>query len=211
MNKENGSKIIPLVMFLHTETNGLPKTKNDYRKYYSPTEIDKYDSSRIIAMSWCIKDFKGDQKTIKTYYVKPNGFEIKNQFIHGITMETANKFGINISEVFDHLNKDLKNVKVLVAHNLEFNINILLSELHRLGDRELLINKLNKLERSCTAEQSRDIIKLPLKTTYMIAKYKMPTLPELYKYCFDKEIKNHINSKKDVQYISQCFFHLLKT
>ena len=208
--KIKDKKAAPLVMFLDIETNGLPLKKQGYNTYYPPTELDKYEPSRIIAMSWLICDFKGNQKISKTLYVKPNGFKITNSNIHGITEEMANKDGVSVTKLFNEFNKDLKDVKVLVAHNLEFDYNILLSELHRSGKRPNLIKKINGLEKSCTGEQTKNILKIPFKSSYVISKYKMPRLPELYEYCFKKPMLNHHNPEYDVKHLSECFFYLLK-
>lgn len=204
-------KILPLVLLFDIETNGLPITKQGtYHSYYPYTDLQKYDCSRIIAMSWAVHDFKGDRKLLRTMYVKPDGFTIDNSEIHGITLEKANNDGQSIGQVFKQFEKDLTDVKVMVAHNLEFDLNILLSELHRFGNKQALIKRIEQLEKSCTGEQTRDLLKIPFKSSYVIAKYKMPKLDELFKYCFKIDMVGHHNVEQDVDNLSKIFFHLLK-
>jgi DNA polymerase III epsilon subunit-like protein len=204
MSKKNN-----LVLFVDVETNGLPIKKAGLHTFYPFSELDKYDSSRLIAVSWCICDFKGDQTVLRTVYVKPDGFTITNSDIHGISQEKATKDGVTVKQLFDQLEQDLTdNVKVMVAHNLEFDYNIMMSELHRLGNKKTLMDRLQKLEKACTAEQTRDLLKLPTKSTY--GGYKMPSLKELYFHSFKKEMVGHHDPEQDVIHLKEIFFHLLK-
>lgn len=199
-----------LFLFFDTETTGFPKTKRfQHSQYYPYTELDKYDSSRIVQITWAIYDFKQNQKVLKTFYVKPDGFTIDNSEIHGITTEMANKKGVPIKEVFDALKKDLKNVKFIVAHNLAFDMNVLCSELCRY-DYGALATVLQKKEHVCTGEKTKDILKLPLNSAYNISKYKMPRLGELYDYCFGEEIEGHHDAEVDTIALAKCFFYLIK-
>ncbi len=209
MSKKKNKK--PLLLFVDIETNGFPKKKIGVsNQFYHYTKLDKYESSRIVSISWIISDLKKNIKTSKNFIIKPDGFQITNDFIHGITNEIANSKGVEISKVFDDLKNDINGVKFIIAHNLIFDLNILLSELHRYGDYNELINNINKLEQTCTGEQTRNTLKIPFKSSYVITKYKMPTLGELYKYCFNKELENHHNSEDDVKNLMDCFFYLLK-
>ena len=198
-----------LFLFFDTETTGFPKTKRfQLNQYYPYTELDKYDSSRIVQITWAIYDFKQNQKVLKTFYVKPDGFTIDNSEIHGITTKMAKKKGVPIKKVFDTLKKDLKNVKFIVAHNLVFDMNVLCSELSRYGYDDLAI-VLQKKEHVCTGEKTKDILKLPLNAAYNISKYKMPKLSEMYDYCFGEEIEGHDNAEVDTIALAKCFFYLV--
>jgi DNA polymerase-3 subunit alpha len=200
-----------LFFFFDTETTGFPKTKRyQYNQYYPYTELDKYDSSRIVQITWAIYNYNEDQKIMRTFYVKPDGFTIDNSEIHGITTDMATKKGVPIKEVFDALKKDLKNVKFLVAHNLCFDLNVLCSELCRYGYTNLA-SSLQKKKHVCTGEKTKNILKLPLNSAYNIDKYKMPKLNELYEYCFGKELEGHHDAENDTNALAKCFFHLIKS
>lgn len=206
MNKKTN-----LVIFIKIETSGLPLKKSGYdSSFYKFTELDKYDSSRLIGISWSICDFKGNQQTLRHYYIKPNGFSVTNSDIHGITQKFLEKKGVDIKQVFNQLETDLvDNIKVLVAHNMEFDYNIVMSEIHRLGNKNQLINKMEKLEKACTAQQTRDILKLPTKSVYGNS-YKLPKLSELYEWCFKKTLTNDHDLENNVIHLRDIFFHLLK-
>ena len=204
MSKKNN-----LVVFVDVESSGLPIKRPGYHSFFDPKELNKYDSSRLIAISWCICDFKGCQKLLRTIYIKPEGFTITNSEIHGITQEKANELGISMKQMFDQLEQDLKDVKVMVAHNLEFDYNVIMSELHRLGNKKQLMNRLANLEKACTGEQTRDLLKISFSSTYN-NQYKMPKLNELYMWCFKKNMENHHDPEQDVIHLKEIFFHLLK-
>jgi DNA polymerase-3 subunit alpha len=203
MSKKSAS----LALFLDIETNGLP-IKNGY-KFPKYTCLYKYEPSRIIAISWAIYNFKGKQKLLKTRLVKPDGWIVTNTSIHGITVDQCMETGIPISNILDELRKDLNNVQVFVAHNVQFDYNILLSEIYRTGTDTDMINRLESLEKACTSSQTKDLVKIPLKSSYSVTKYKMPSLPELYKHCFNKEMDGHHDPEKDVTNMAECFFHCL--
>ena len=47
------------------------------------------------------------------------------------------------------------------------------------------------------------------KSSYVITKYKMPTLGELYMHCFKEELDTHFDSEYIVNVIIKCFFYLM--
>jgi DNA polymerase III epsilon subunit-like protein len=203
----------PLILFFDVETNGLPERKHGFDSYYEPSDTEKYDSSRLIAIAWAVYSFKGKKKLERNYLVKNENVSIKNTFIHGITEKMINKDGISIINIFNQFNKDLKGVKVVAAHNFKFDKHIFLSEMYRYKHRQdfkKLIQKFNNLEHCCIGEKAKNAVKIPFKSSYVISKYKMPTLPELYTFCFKKKMLNHHKPKFDVQHMAECFFHLLK-
>ena len=59
---------------------------------------------------------------------------------------------------------------------------------------EMIIEEINKKKLLCTMRHTKNIIKIINK----FGKYKYPSLKELYRYCFNKEIENAHNSKYDV-------------
>lgn len=194
-----------LFLFLNIETNGLPKTKKGLDKYYHYSDLAKYNSSRIIRIAWVIYDYNQKFVCEKDFLIKPKKFNIYNSYIHGITKENALQNGIRIKKAFNKLQKDIKNVKFIIGHNLPFTMNIVLSEMYRLNLHEL-INEMLKKTQTCTAKKTIHVLKIP----FMSSGYKMPSLPELYKYCFNKKMTNHHNSLSDAKNIAKCFFFLLK-
>lgn len=197
-----------LFLFIKIETTGFPITNTgSVYKYYPHTELDKYNSSRIVRISWSTYNFKKENKSLHNHVILPNGYTITNSNIHGITNQHAINNGININTVFDHLENDIKNVKFIVGHSLDFIVNILLSELYR-ANRNPIIDKINNMDHICTAESTINILKLPA----MKGKYKMPSFADLYAHCNNYE---EFDGKKNdgetyIKALMECFFKVAK-
>lgn len=199
------------IMLFDLETTGFPKKKSKHGSYYNYKESDKYESSRIVQMSWRIHKPDGKKLLSKDYIIKPDGFVIPNNVIkiHGITNKIANDKGVNIEDVLIELLNDTKKVNTIVAHCMNFDYNVLLAELFKCGQTKL-IKRLEKCNLICTGEATKNLLKLPVNQTYTTIndEYKMPRLSELYSWCFKKEMKNHHNSKYDTKNLAKIFFYL---
>jgi len=127
------------------ETTGFPE-KNGYM-YYHPSHIEKYENSRIIEIAYSILD--EENNVIRDYsqfikYDKP----IPNTAVHGITDDMIIN-GITFSEFAKIFEKDLKIAEVIVAHNLQFDYSVIVSELFRIA-RPDLIELITKKALYCT-------------------------------------------------------------
>jgi DNA polymerase III epsilon subunit-like protein len=110
------------MLFIDTETTGLPKNRN------SNGLESKGNWPDIVSVSWAIvKD--GVKQPTKYFVISPEDWTIPDDStrIHGITMEDAYAKGVPLRDVLSELSIDLKKVKTLVAHNLEFDKNVLLN------------------------------------------------------------------------------------
>ncbi len=196
------------LLFLSVQTTGFPDRKlGQYDGYYDYKELEHYNSSRIVSIAWTIYDINGKFYKAKDFLIKPDGFTIDNSFVHNITTEHATSNGVPIKDALKVLENNLKRVKFLVAHGVGFGYNILCSEAYRAG-RLNLCQKLEQLEQTCTAEQTRDEMKIPLSNS---TRYKTPKFTELYEHCFGTQLENHHDAKSDAYHLAECFFHLLGT
>ena len=116
----------------------------------------------------------------------------------------AIEIGEKIQTVLDNFIKDLSSAKFIVGHNLNFDINVVSSELYRLGIENELLNK-NILD-TCT-ENTANVCKLPGGKS---GKFKFPTLVELYENLFNKKFKNAHNASADVEANAMVFFELIR-
>lgn len=180
------------IMVLDTETTGLPKTKG-FGRYYLPSDLDKYESSRLVELGYIIYDKRGNY--IKKYQqiVKPDKFKIKNSKFHGISNKKANSKGISCKNVLNNLYEDIKSVNLIVAHNIKFDLNIILSECYRYQMNEL-IGKLESINTCCTAEES------------YLRYGRYMKLTHLYETLFDKEIDQKHRALSDARYCAKCYF-----
>ena len=180
--------------FFDTETTGLPKRKGN--KFDSYKNVESYDSSRIVSISWIVTQ---KQKVVAQgyYVVKPDGFHIPPEAtaIHKISNEEAHSTGVPITVVFDYLREYLPFCSHMVAHNIDFDINILNSELYRYEQMDL-IEHIQKMHMVCTMKKGKDFLK---RKTY-------PKLQLLAKELLDVDITDMAhNAQVDTYYCYQCY------
>lgn len=183
-----------MALFIDTETTGLPDLKNmNWGKYPLFYDLTKYNSSRIVQLSFIVTDKSFNKIDLQDYIIKREGFSINNSEFHSITDEISDKDGIDFNDAFYAFYESLKKTTHIVAHNIEFDVSVIKSELYRRGLYHI-IEEIDKKKLLCTMRHTRNIIKIVNK----FGKNKYPSLKELYRYCFDKEIENAHNSKYDV-------------
>jgi DNA polymerase III epsilon subunit-like protein len=141
------------------------------------------------------------------YIIKPDNFQIENSYLHGITQEYANTNGVHFIQAICNLTKDIKQAKLLVAHNILFDYNVLMSELYRYRLYRTC-DLISSIGQFCTCESTADLCKLPNLNGY--DHYKSPKLSELYYFLFKKEATNLHNAEKDVEYLSDIFIELVE-
>ena len=187
------------------ETTGLP-LKNG-KTYFKYDNLEKYNNSRVLSICW--KIFNNNNKEIKSNYkiIKPTDFIIDNNSyackINNITKELADEKGIDIKLMFNELKQDLIDTNVIVAHNLDFDYNILLSELYRYNRLDI-INLLQTKDKYCTMMNGIQITKIPMKNSY-----KFPKLIELYRHFFNTDFEDAHNAEADVSACSKCYFKMV--
>ena len=136
------------MLVLDIETTGLPQTKG-FGNYYNPKEINKYNSSRIVSIALLNDNME------KYSIIKPNDFTIKNSHFHGITQENAVKNGISLKDFFNpSILQEIENSDIILGHNIDFDINVLLSELYR-NELYGIYYLLEKKNRKCSYSRHR--------------------------------------------------------
>ena len=182
-----------MALIIDIETIGLPQRDGlPYGQNPSHEKLNMYDSARVVQVSMMLCNHHFEQIELKDFIVKADGFTICNSQFHGITDEISTIKGIPFSDVAEVLSSYLKQVSHIVAHNANFDLSILNSELYRLGMHSL-IAELKKKRTLCTMKHTKMIVKA--RNNYGI---KDPSLAELYGYVFKKNIENAHNSKYDV-------------
>ena len=187
-----------MALVFDTETTGLP-LKDINRRFYSYRDTDKYDNARIVSIAFVID---GEEHY---FIVKPDGFHITNSEFHGITQEIAERDGVPMSRIVEVLKQNVDRLHTIVGHNLEFDYMILMSELYRLNELDL-IAQIKGLKRYCTMRESTDLCQLPSKSAF--SKYKFPKLQELYKFLFKTEFEGAHHALNDARATYQCYVKL---
>ena len=179
-------------LIIDVETTGLPQCEGlPYGENPSYEELHMYDSARVVQVSMMLCNEHFEQVEFKDFIIKSDGFIIGNEEFHGITNEISTTKGIPFSDIVETLDTYLKQISHIVAHNANFDISILKSELYRLGMHSIIAEITSK-RILCTMKHTKMIVKA--KNNYGI---KYPSLAELYSFVFNSKIENAHNSKYD--------------
>ena len=191
-------------LFIDLETTGLPKT-NGFNSYYDYTDFDKYDSSRIIEVGIIMTDDEGN--TIKEYssLAKPDNFTGLKPIITqltGITDDDINSQGKPIYEVLAetrHFFED-PDTKLIISYNIGFDLNILLSELHRVNQSwsKQTIIEINNTNKECAMELSKTVLKLD----------RFSKLCNVYKQLFNEESNQDHRALSDTKMCKDVYLKL---
>jgi len=180
-------------LIIDVETTGLPRCNGlSYGNYPAYENIELYDTSRIVQFSMMFCNENLEEIELKDYIVRAEDFTIENSKFHGITNEISLNSGMNFIEIMQEFLIYVKQISYIIAHNANFDMNVLYSELYRAG-LHLIISELKTKKIICTMKTTKFIVKA--KNSYGI---KDPSLAELYKFASKKNIENAHNSKYDV-------------
>lgn len=181
-------------IILDCETTGLPEYTST-RRIPSYKQLSKYDKCRIVSISWIVT--QKDEVVQQAYYlIKPDGFVVtsESQAIHGISHQEACDKGVPLAVMVSELKTCLEDCVNIVAHNIEFDIHVIKSELYRYNYMDLLDLIENK-HLICTMKKGKEVMKTR----------KYPKLGELYKYLYNEEIQNAHNAQYDTLYCYRCY------
>lgn len=187
--------------FVDTETTGLPKRRNS-------NALETPDNwPNIVSVAWAVYTSNGTLVKSSYSLVKPEGWVIEPDSIriHGITEEIANAEGHPLRDVLFELKADLEKSEVVVAHNMEFDKNVLFHS-YKWHLNQNPWHLWPGLE-ICTMNKGEPEVKLPSRYPTTNRPYKPPTLTELYKATFpDREPVGQHNSKKDVEMLCEIYW-----
>ena len=205
---EEIAKNMEYTLFFDVETTGLLNT-NPY----------------IVSIAYSLYEHKPNQdyniekpfRVLEKYHiVKPptDDFVIPEESVkvHGISTEQAKKEGISIQEVIYSLHCvfDNYNVKMIVAHNINFDIKVLMIQLDRYDTNHkiTLKHKLFDVEVYCTMKETIEMMNLE-RTNSRGTYKKYPKLEELYTRLFKGEAFNAHNALEDVRACVRCYYKFL--
>jgi DNA polymerase-3 subunit alpha len=188
-----------MALIFDTETTGLPICPG-YGAFHKYSELQYYDRCRVIQISYIITDSDFMKLEESDTVIKTDNFTIENSQFHGVTNERSQSEGIPFMEFAKQFGNALDFVDCIIAHNIQFDLNVLASELHRYSQFDVLEKFLSKRQ-ICTMNYTKYIINSKFKSGTGI---KDPNLRELYFYCTGKELKNHHNSMYDTLNLLEC-------
>ncbi len=187
------------VVIFDTETNGLPRN-------WKLSGIDEANNwPDLVSICWKVYD-NGQHKWTENFIIRPDGWTItaESTSIHGISHEFAVSVGRPLAEVLEKFKTDIKGCTKLVAHNLNFDSNVMQSAYKwRLGDDPLTWWPTGA--HFCTMLTSTDELKIPNKHGY--ADYKWPKLDELYTATFNEAPPANAHSAdRDVDVLAKIYW-----
>lgn len=198
----------PYVLVLDTETTGLAPRNGD------PQAYNLYNGARMIEIAWEKRALDGTFHSRESYLIAPMGFSIPSAAtnVHGISTEEAVAQGHAIEFVWDKLLAALENVVVLVAHNMEFDNAIIMSEMYRYAQVvaptkgttthiSRLLNVWNGIKKECTMRIG----------AAKLNNGKWPKLATLHALCFNVPPDGTLHrAAEDTAICARIYFHLAK-
>ena len=205
------------VLIFDTETTGLPKTK-----IICQENLDKWP--HIVQFSFAIYDTVTNKFALSSDYIikLKDNLQIPEEStnIHGITNEISREKGTSIEIVLDSFCQHLKEVDMLVGHNVSFDINMINVELLRIiYDNNCTKEEITKTKSYlhllanfkniyCTMQESIDLCALKRLDKSGREYNKFPQLTELHEKLFGTTPKNLHNSFIDILITLRCFMQL---
>lgn len=205
------------VLIFDTETTGLPKTK-----IISHESLDKWP--HIVQFSFIIFDTETTSILLSNDSIikMNNDIQIPQESIdiHGITNEISREKGVNIEFPLKQFFYYLREVDILVGHNVAFDINMLQVELMRIiynnkypqhhitaykTDLHFLVNF---KQIYCTMQESIDMCAIKTMNKFGREYNKYPRLSELHQHLFGCVPKNLHNSFIDILVTLRCFMQM---
>jgi len=205
------------VLIFDTETTGLPQTKN-----INQDSLDKWP--HIVQFSYIIFDNDTNSFDLSRDFIirMDPGILIPKEAsnIHGISDQMSQEKGVHIEEVLNQFFYHLRQVDLLVGHNVSFDINMIYVELLRViyfktyalehisaykSDLHFLTNFKNIY---CTMQESIELCNIKVTNKYGKEYSKFPKLSELHEKLFQVVPQNLHNSFVDILATLRCFMML---
>jgi len=183
-------------IFFDTETTGLPRDR------YKDALKGPNNWPDIVSICWMVYEGRILVKK-ENHIIKPAGWKIPAEAaaIHGITDAIAEARGVPLQGVMDKFRFDIVGCVRIVAHNLEFDKNVVLAAYKwRLGVEPSVVWPLSVQKAElCSAQKSKWELKLPSRYPKSADPYKYPSLDELYKDTFGVDAPDGAhNAERDV-------------
>jgi len=191
------------VLVFDTETTGLPP------KNTPVNHVDKWP--HIIQLSWAIYNDETKQVDDEQDYIISIGTNIpisaESIAVHGITSEYSRAKGVAIEVALFDFKRASDRCGMIVAHNLEFDMNMLKVEAHR---NRMWHFRFPTIE-YCTMKEGTKMCQIKKMWDDGTVSLKYPKLVELYRYLFGDdapEPQGLHNAKIDVDVCLKCYIKM---
>ncbi len=184
------------IMIIDIGTNGLPLDLDLEPKLFE-------NWPEIIKISY--KIFNKQQRGA----ILENSFFIYNEKmiitpdiekITGVTQIMCKEVGVNAILALKQLANDLKDVDIIVAHNVKFYVGVLLANFFRYN----IPNNLKSKKTICTMLLGTEFCNIR-----SVNGLKWPTLNELYIELFNENIHEEHRARSNVEFVTECYFEMV--
>ncbi len=174
-------------LIFDTETTGMVKW-NEPAEHPGQPDLVQLAMLLVERETWTIK------ARVSLVLQLAEGVEIEPEAeaTHGISAADCEQYGVKPIVAVSLFNQLCMQADVIVAHNLSFDQSIMLTALHRLGNKP---SRMEGKDLVCTKEATTDVLKLPGK----YGKYKWPTLAEAYRHYTGLEIEGAHDALADAE------------
>jgi DNA polymerase III subunit epsilon len=187
------------ILFFDTETTGLPQ-------YYNAPITQVNNWPRLVQLAFIEYFEDGTLASKHNYIIKPEGFTIPRDatLIHRISNQQAQTEGHDLTQVLDIFADAINESVILIAHNFDFDKNIVGAEFVRKDfDTKPLLTK-----RSFCTMKDKNVVNFC--RIQGRNGYKWPKLEELHYRLFKERINDAHDASVDIQSTAKSFWELLR-
>ncbi|MEM0993875.1 MAG: 3'-5' exonuclease [Bacteroidota bacterium] len=174
--------------------------------FFDTETTSQYQSqARLVHLAFIRTDESGEEVERFSELIRPDGFQIDNAAIHGITQAVALKNGIGLKSAMQRFMEALAQSSLLIAHNIEYDKKVLFNELKANGLTKTYFNVLYNKAVVCTMQSSTAFCNIMDEKR---GRPKFPRLSELYEKLFQQTYTKDQEPLTDVETMMHCFFEL---
>ena len=131
---------------LDCETTGLPTSRK------GPKNFQDYDTCRLVSVGIVIFE-DGKEVDSLEMIVKPDGYTVTAEEIHGLSHEHCLSNGMDWDVVYNNLQYIIQEYKHVVGHNLAFDMSVINAECYRRGYTAFAFDST-----TCTLKLSKQVL-----------------------------------------------------
>ncbi len=195
-------------MVFDTETTGLPAD-------YSAPVSDSAKWPYIIQLGFMVFDTTTKEILEYTDIIirldKKIEITPESIAIHQITPMRCQMDGIPIKDALTHFADSMKEVDIVVGHNIQFDKRMLMAEFHRNRVANCFYREGRMIPDFCTMKRGIDLCRIPaINKTTGETYNKWPTLTELHVCLFGEKPKGTHNAIADVMICLRCYIKMTR-